>query len=141
MGESMHRAAGYGSSQSLPPASNAQLAPISSPSNPAMLNNLPSLTSPKRGLIPIVLSDDQSKEAREIFDSFDTNKNGTIERDELDVGVRKLLGGSMSEELIKVQVKSLWQESDANLSGGIDFNEFTKVLNTLKLNNCINFDD
>ena len=64
---------------------------------------------------------------------------GIVDHGELEAGVRQLLGDNMSEEMIKVQVKQMW-EARSDLFKGMDFEEFKQVINTLKLNKCIDFE-
>merc|ERR1711934_110781 len=138
--QKMHRAAGFGSpGHAAQPVRNGQsLSPVRPVDQSALMNNLPSLDH-KRNALPTVLSDEQNEQAREIFKGFDKDGNGIVDHGELEAGVRQLLGDNMSEEMIKVQVKQMW-EARSDLFKGMDFEEFKQVINTLKLNKCIDFE-
>ena len=65
------------------------------------------------------LTDDEQAEIREIFDHYDADKNGTIERSEF-AALLAALDADMSEDEIATGMKAL----DDNHNGRIDFDEF-----------------
>jgi len=78
------------------------------------------------------------KKAEEVFKAFDSNKNGMIEKDELFVGLRKLVT-TLEGEFLEKHITSIWQKADRDLSGGIDLAEFKKIYNDVTLSTT-NFD-
>lgn len=67
------------------------------------------------------LSDDERAELREIFDHFDADSNGVIDRDEFKKLLRSM-DGDMPDEVILEGLSAL--DGDAN--GVIDWDEFVE---------------
>lgn len=65
------------------------------------------------------LTDDELAEIREIFNHYDEDKNGTIERPEF-AHLLKALDANMTEEEVSAGLDAL----DDNHNGKIDFDEF-----------------
>lgn len=66
---------------------------------------------------------EQIADIKEVFDLFDSNKNGTIEVGEL----KKILDALGIEEDNKM-LKKMLRDVDENQNGEIDFDEFVKML-------------
>jgi len=67
------------------------------------------------------MSEEQLAELREIFDHYDTDKNGVIDRNEL----RALLG-ALDPEFSERDVKQAIEALDDNANGVIDWEEFVE---------------
>ncbi|NEQ99799.1 MAG: methyltransferase domain-containing protein [Cyanothece sp. SIO2G6] len=75
------------------------------------------------------LTQDQLDEFKEIFDLFDTDSNGSLTKEELASAMRSLGMSPVDEELDAIIIKT-----DADLSGTIEFPEFTEwVVNKVDL--------
>ncbi|KAF2306686.1 hypothetical protein GH714_020439 [Hevea brasiliensis] len=72
---------------------------------------------------PVKLDDDQLAELREIFRSFDRNKDGSLTQLELGSLLRSL-GLKPSED----QLEALIQKADKNSNGMIEFSEFVALV-------------
>lgn len=82
---------------------------------------------------PLGLSDGSSeaqqlKKARAVFKEFDTDESGTIDLEELKVGLRQVLHYDAEED----QVKRMLTEADENGDGLIQFSEFVKVVDAFR---------
>lgn len=69
------------------------------------------------------LDSDMKAEIREVFDIFDTDKSGTIDRHELKVGLR-----AMGFDTTKEEVQRFMDEYDRNKLGYLSLKEFEKVI-------------
>lgn len=72
---------------------------------------------------PVKLDDEQLSELREIFRSFDRNKDGSLTQLELGSLLRSL-GLKPSEE----QLEALIQKADKNSNGMVEFSEFVAMV-------------
>jgi calcium-dependent protein kinase len=80
-----------------------------------------------------LIDEDENAVARKFFDAFDSNGDNLITREELRVGVSKLLNSATSDGQMKVaqlcpivtrNVDEMFELMDENGDGGIDFTEF-----------------
>lgn len=69
------------------------------------------------------LSDATAAAMKEIFESLDVNKDGTVSKEELFLGLEELELDATAEEVSKV-----FERVDADKSGALDFEEFTKCV-------------
>ena len=84
-------------------------------------------------------SQEKQAEADKIFDAFDKNKNGLIEKEELFEGLKKLITSIEDPKILEAHITGIWQKADRDLSGGIDKPEFFKIYNDVVLSTT-NFD-
>ncbi|KAI9110637.1 hypothetical protein K1719_018503 [Acacia pycnantha] len=80
---------------------------------------------------PLKLDDDQVAELREIFRSFDRNKDGSLTQLELGSLLRSL-GLKPSED----QLEALIQKADKNSNGMVEFSEFIAMVEPDLVNAC-----
>ena len=67
-----------------------------------------------------LLSKEETEQARDIFNSFDTNHDGWLSREELIVAMSR----KVAAEEAKVEVNQLMSQLDSDGSGRIDYSEF-----------------
>jgi Ca2+-binding EF-hand superfamily protein len=67
-----------------------------------------------------------------MFQKYDTDRSGTIDRSELKPLLREFFGNRMSEGLMDRFASAHIQSADTNRSGQIDFREFLELYAKLK---------
>jgi len=87
----------------------------------------PRWTGPTHGL-PMM----DVKQAEEAFWRYDTDRSGTIDRNELKPLLRAVFGNRMSEGLMDRYASAHLQSADRDRSGQIDFGEFLELYARLK---------
>ncbi|OMJ72928.1 hypothetical protein SteCoe_28494 [Stentor coeruleus] len=61
--------------------------------------------------------------AKFVFDSYDTNNSGRIEKSELKVAMNRI-GAELGQELTDEQMDKAWAKMDQDKDGTLDFEEF-----------------
>ena len=77
------------------------------------------------------MNEDDLKNFKEIFDKFDENHNGVLEKEEFYKGFSglvKLLGEGHSEEEIKKIAEEAIEKFDLNQNGIIEIDEFNELM-------------
>ena len=77
---------------------------------------------------------EQQKKIKELFDQFDENKNGVLEKSEFITGFNELihsLGDAMPSETVEKISEEAINNFDLNGNGIIEFNEFTELIKFL----------
>ena len=77
---------------------------------------------------------EQQKKIKELFDHFDENKNGVLEKSEFITGLNELihsLGDAMPSETVEKISEEAINNFDLNGNGIIEFNEFTELIKFL----------
>ena len=64
-----------------------------------------------------------AKQIRDIFDSFDVNKNGKIEQDEFMYGFRQLF-----PRFSKETIQQLFRQADKDFTKTVDYDEFVSLI-------------
>lgn len=78
------------------------------------------------------MSEDKKEKIKKLFDSYDENKNGVLEKEELVNGLKELicdLGDSLSEEKVDEIAEEAIINFDLDGNGKIDLQEFTNLIN------------
>jgi hypothetical protein len=70
-----------------------------------------------------VLSEEQTKEIKEVFTMFDSDGSGSIDASELRVAMR-----TMGFDIFEEEAKKMISDLDADGSGSIDFDEFLSMM-------------
>lgn len=71
---------------------------------------------------------------KKLFDKYDQNKNGSLERAELMVGLEDLilsLGEPITHDLVETICEEAIQNFDQNKNGFLEFNEFIELIKFL----------
>jgi hypothetical protein len=87
----------------------------------------PRWTGPTYGLPPAEI-----REAEDAFGRYDTDRSGTIDRNELKPLLRAVFGNRMNENLMDRYAAGHFQSADRDKSGQIDFGEFLDLYSKLK---------
>ena len=78
------------------------------------------------------MNDHESKEiVKRLFDRYDDNKNGVLEKKEFVNGIRELirsLGETISLNEIEIISEEAIEKFDLNGNGVLEFNEFTELI-------------
>ena len=81
------------------------------------------------------MNDKESAEiVKKLFDRYDTNKNGVLERSEFVNGLEELiqiLGEPITSETVELISEEAIQNFDLNKNGIIEYNEFTELIKFL----------
>merc|ERR1711871_50655 len=144
LGTTMHSAAGYGKERGLAPLAplhggSSSGGSLGGPRTSCDLAALPALDD-RRSALPrlpslgssSILNAEQTEQAKNVFKSFDTNGNGTIEKQEMVSAMSKLVT-TLQGDLLEKKVTSLFQSADRDLSGGLTFEEFLGVYNEISI--------
>lgn len=78
------------------------------------------------------MSEDRKERIKKLFDNYDENKNGVLEKEELVNGLRELicdLGDSLSQEKVDEIAEEAIINFDLDGNGKIDLQEFTNLIN------------
>ena len=78
------------------------------------------------------MSEDRKERIKKLFDNYDENKNGILEKEELVNGLRELiccLGDSLSQEKVDEIAEEAIINFDLDGNGKIDLQEFTNLIN------------
>jgi len=75
----------------------------------------------------VVLTDEETAEAKAQFSKYDKDNSGTIDRAELKELLQVSLGKKMGPAMVERYVNSQMQLADKDGSGSIDFQEFLTV--------------
>lgn len=71
---------------------------------------------------------DREQVAKSVFDSFDTNSSGRIEKAELKVAMNKIGTELGQGELSDEQFERGWAKMDQDANGTLDFEEFKVMI-------------
>lgn len=78
------------------------------------------------------MSESREEKIKKLFDDYDENNNGVLEKEELIAGLKDMIR-SLDEELSHESVKEIADEAMTNFDltgkGTIDFKEFTALIN------------
>ena len=81
------------------------------------------------------MNDKESSEiVKKLFDKYDTNKNGVLEKSEFVNGLEELiqiLGEPITSETVELISEEAIQNFDLNKNGIIEYNEFTELIKFL----------
>ena len=80
------------------------------------------------------MNTEQQKIIKELFDKYDENKNGVLEKSEFITGLNELinsLGDAMPSETVEKISEEAINNFDLNGNGIIEFNEFTELIKFL----------
>jgi Ca2+-binding EF-hand superfamily protein len=81
------------------------------------------------------MSDKEKVKIKLLFDKYDENKNGVLEKSEFLKGFKELIK-SLGEEMSKEEIDNISEDAisnfDLNQNGKIEFNEFYKLISFLK---------
>ncbi|EGG18602.1 hypothetical protein DFA_04096 [Cavenderia fasciculata] len=87
--------------------------------------------APKVKHVTVELTEAEIEEARVVFQKYDKDNSGTIDRSELKELVKESLTRKMGDILVNRLVDSNMQLADKDGSGAIDFNEFIAIYGKL----------
>ena len=91
----------------------------------------------------VYLDESERKGIKTIFDKYDKNKNGLLEKEELFDSFHellKLIDEYKNDEEIKVIVEEGIKIFDLNHSGALEYDEFTELMSFLILERGLSFD-
>lgn len=78
------------------------------------------------------MSESREEKIKKLFDNYDENSNGVLEKEELITGLKDLIS-SLGEALPPESVQEIAEEAMTNFDltgkGTIDFKEFTSLIN------------
>ena len=81
------------------------------------------------------MTDKEKVKIKLLFDKYDENKNGVLEKSEFLKGFKELIK-SLGEEMSKEEIDNISEDAisnfDLNQNGKIEFNEFYKLISFLK---------
>lgn len=77
---------------------------------------------------------DFNQKVKNLFDKYDTNKNGSLDKKEFATYFReiaKTLGNSLPEDEVEIIISEGIQIFDSNQDGALQLEEFTKMIKFL----------
>ena len=91
-----------------------------------------------------MLDEKMKENVKEIFNNYDENQNGVLDRMEFFKGFTKLLkslaGGESDQEIKKISEEAI-AKFDLNKNGVIEFEEFTNLMSFLIIDKGLQIDD
>jgi len=85
------------------------------------------ITQPKQQITENQLTDQQKRELKAKFDKYDTDRNGTLDKEEVKKLLEETLNRKVSDKLFDSYVQLQFNATDKNFNGVIEWEEFVSL--------------